>query len=113
MNQTLLNTYIASAGSMAIVGVLSSAIVQWLKKYMGGNNKTLIILAVVSLVAGTLLFFYQNVINWKLLLTDVLGILTIANTFWTLVLQWFEAPAKTATVTTPDSQNQSQNNTTV
>lgn len=81
---------LSTLGSLMIVSVLVSALVQWLKQKLGGNNKALIILAVVSIVAGTAYFFLKQLTVWPVLLADIVTVLSFANAIYTVFIQWFE-----------------------
>ncbi len=74
---------------IAIVGVLVSFLVQWLKAKFGDANewKSLAVLAVVSLVAAYGYTYLVDAGYWQ----SVLVVLMTASTFYTIVLVRFKA----------------------
>ena len=85
-----MTSFITTLGSLAIVSVVVSTLVQWLKQHWGGNNKALLILAGLSIIAGTIYFFGSKQYWWPTMIADILAILTIANSIYTFIIQWFE-----------------------
>lgn len=73
--------------SLAVVGVLVSLLVQWLKQRFGGGSKTIAILVGLSVVAGFVGLLFKNHPNWLAISGTVL---VSANAFYSFVVQWFE-----------------------
>jgi hypothetical protein len=102
-------SFIATISSLAIVSVVVSALVQWLKQTWGGNNKALIILASLSVIFGIAYFFASKQLWWPTLLADIGSILAIANAIYVVFVQWFETPATPAPVAPATETSQTSN----
>ncbi len=100
----MFNTTISTLGSLAIVGVAVSLLVQFLKQHFGGGKATLAILVIISVIAGAAYKFFQAHTQ---LLADFVSILATANIVYNFVIQWFEATTPTSPATPAAPQNSS------
>ena len=101
-------TFLQTLGNLAVVSVIVSALVQWLKQHFGGSNKALLILAALSIVGGLIYFFVKQLSVWPLIVADITVVFSIANAIYVVIIQWFEAPTitTTSTLVNPNSTQQ-------
>lgn len=76
----------AALGSLAIVGVVISLFVQYVKAHLGGT-KTQVAVVVLSVVAGLVALFFKAHPNY---LATVGTVLASADVFYNYVLSYFE-----------------------
>lgn len=73
--------------SLVIVGAIVAAMVQYLKKKFGTNSSiTLLVVAVISVIAGTIYYFLQNTEY----IATIISILGFAGAVYTYILKRFE-----------------------
>lgn len=78
---------ITTVSSLAIIGVVVTALVQFLKDKFGGGNETKLIVLALSIVGGTAYYFLKSHTE---LLMNILSVLAIADMVYTYVWKYFE-----------------------
>jgi hypothetical protein len=74
--------------SYIVIGAVVSVIVQFLKnKYGTASQWTLVIVAGLSIVAGTIYFLLKDTIYWQ----SVISILGFAGAIYTYIIKRFES----------------------
>ncbi len=81
---------LSTLGSLAIVSMGVSLLVQLVKQHPLLKNNAGWLLVIASVVVGAGYFFVQKLHSWPMILADIVTIASYANVFYLVVLQWFE-----------------------
>lgn len=89
MDPNQLNVILSALGSLTIVSVIATALVQWLKQHTGGDKAAIAVLAGVSVLGGIIYAIIQHFAHWQMWLASMLAVLAYANTIYTLLIRQF------------------------